>query len=1172
MKKLFILLSLLYSLSSAAQTPVPFSSLTLYTGSLDSVKYVGLIKAGSVYANRLFYGVDLVKTRLLISDTAAMLSAYRRIADLAQVAMTGSYTDLINKPTLLTVGNGLLNNSGVVEWGGNQPLTKSVFIAGSPWDIQFGTSSITAGASLNSFRVFTHNGWTLSDSATGSNPAKIFANSGTITIQGAGTLFINMATNIQLFNIATNADSTTYKPLEISSGGLIRKGVWYNQSPMTTLGDLPYEDGTPKPVRLAGNTTTTKKFLTQTGDGAISAAPLWDVLIAADVPTLNQNTTGTASNITGVLGASSMPALTGDVTNSSGSLATTISSNVVSNAKLATMGGHTFKGNNTGSTANAIDLTATQATAELNTFTTSLKGLVPSPGSTNGFFLKDDGTWAAPAGGGFSNPMTTLGDIIVENSTPAAARLAGNTTATKKFLVQTGNGSISAVPAWDIIIAGDVPTLNQNTTGSAGSISGTNVITNANIVQAAANSFKGNNTGSAATQIDLTVAQAKTLLAINESDVSNLTTDLGNKQSITTAATGLTAAGTTQGTALALSGNNSIQEVTTAAASTGVKLPTATSSSWIMVVNRGANALTVYPATSGIINGQSANAGYTLAAGASRTFIGKDATSWYTQTSFTAGDAATTDGSSALTVTGIKGASVPSLTNGFLKYTGSWTFDNSTYLTANQSISFTPGAGDVTGSASGATSLTPTLTIGTNVVSNAKAAQMAANTLKGNNTGSTANAIDMTVSQAKTLLAITESDVANLSTDLSNKQPVTTVATGLTAAGTNQATGLVLSGANSLQEITTAASGTGAVLPTASTTASVSIINRGANAIVVYPASGASINGQSANTGFTLPVNGAITFQGKSSTAWYTDNSFQNGDVNTTDGSAALTIGTNKVTNSQLAQMSANTIKGNNTGSTANAADLTVAQTKTLLAITESDVASLTTDLSAKAPIDNPTFTGLLTLPTGTSSVAPLNIPSGTLLTTATAGKVENNGYSLFFTPTGTQRGIMANYQFATIASGTVALSSATGLQSLFASANDAVSLSANTTYRFEGDYFITKGTTTTCTVNTGFTYSGTMATIAYAAMGMSAAADANATTQGVYVDRLTSTAITATGVAAGVMLHISGRLVTTTAGTLTPQIAFSAAPGGTNTVNAPTYFEIWPVGIDTMTSIGAWQ
>lgn len=74
---------------------------------------------------------------------------------------------------------------------------------------------------------------------------------------------------------------------------------------------------------------------------------------------------------------------------------------------------------------------------------------------------------ASGGGGGFTNPMTTLGDIIYEDATPAAARLAGNTTSTRKFLRQTGTGSVSAAPAWDTLVAGDVPNLDASkiTTG-----------------------------------------------------------------------------------------------------------------------------------------------------------------------------------------------------------------------------------------------------------------------------------------------------------------------------------------------------------------------------------------------------------------------------------------------------------------------------------------------------------------------------------------------------------------------------------------------------------------------------------------------------------------------------------------------------------------------------------
>lgn len=90
----------------------------------------------------------------------------------------------------------------------------------------------------------------------------------------------------------------------------------------------------------------------------------------------------------------------GDITVSSGATVWTIDNNVVSNAKAAQMAANTIKGNNTGATANATDLTATQATAMLDVFTSSAKGLAPSSGGGTTNFLRADGTWAAPSGGG----------------------------------------------------------------------------------------------------------------------------------------------------------------------------------------------------------------------------------------------------------------------------------------------------------------------------------------------------------------------------------------------------------------------------------------------------------------------------------------------------------------------------------------------------------------------------------------------------------------------------------------------------------------------------------------------------------------------------------------------------------------------------------------------------
>lgn len=49
---------------------------------------------------------------------------------------------------------------------------------------------------------------------------------------------------------------------------------------------------------------------------------------------------------------------------------------------------------------------------------------------------------------GFANPMTTLGDVIYGGASGAPTRLAGNTATSRQFLTSTGNGTISAAPAY----------------------------------------------------------------------------------------------------------------------------------------------------------------------------------------------------------------------------------------------------------------------------------------------------------------------------------------------------------------------------------------------------------------------------------------------------------------------------------------------------------------------------------------------------------------------------------------------------------------------------------------------------------------------------------------------------------------------------------------------------
>jgi hypothetical protein len=138
------------------------------------------------------------------------------------------------------------------------------------------------------------------------------------------------------------------------------------------------------------------------------------------VRSLNSSAVPTCASIA----AADMPALTGDVTTSAGAVATTIGAGKVTNSMLA----------------GSIDLTS------------KVTGALP---------LANGGTGQTAKAAAFDalSPNTTLGDLTYHNGTNSV-RLAGNTTATKKFLTQTGNGSVSAAPGWNAIVAGDIPDLS----------------------------------------------------------------------------------------------------------------------------------------------------------------------------------------------------------------------------------------------------------------------------------------------------------------------------------------------------------------------------------------------------------------------------------------------------------------------------------------------------------------------------------------------------------------------------------------------------------------------------------------------------------------------------------------------------------------------------------------
>jgi hypothetical protein len=134
----------------------------------------------------------------------------------------------------------------------------------------------------------------------------------------------------------------------------------------------------------------------------------------------------------------------------------------VTNKFLAQMATLTVKGNNTGGTANPIDLTVAQVNAILPVFTATLNGLTPLSGGGTTNFLRADGTWASPSG------ATVLNTPVVAAN--GSAFIAGTTTGTGSTVVLSAAPAVTG--AWTLTDAGSIVNASDTTKKLAVSLSG----------------------------------------------------------------------------------------------------------------------------------------------------------------------------------------------------------------------------------------------------------------------------------------------------------------------------------------------------------------------------------------------------------------------------------------------------------------------------------------------------------------------------------------------------------------------------------------------------------------------------------------------------------------------------------------------------------------------------
>lgn len=161
-----------------------------------------------------------------------------------------------------TVTSVAISGPSIVSWSGS-PITTSGTLTGTL--ASQSANTVFAGPSTGSPAAPTFRALVAADLPAGT---------GTVTsvdVSGGTT------------GLTTSGGPVTSSGTITVAGTLNETHGGTNQTTYAT-GDTLYASASNTLSKLSGNTTTTKKFLTQTGDGVNSAAPAWGTIATSDVP------------------------------------------------------------------------------------------------------------------------------------------------------------------------------------------------------------------------------------------------------------------------------------------------------------------------------------------------------------------------------------------------------------------------------------------------------------------------------------------------------------------------------------------------------------------------------------------------------------------------------------------------------------------------------------------------------------------------------------------------------------------------------------------------------------------------------------------------------------------------------------------------------------------------
>jgi trimeric autotransporter adhesin len=308
---------------------------------------------------------------------------------------------------------------------------------------------------------------TLNQNTTGS--AATLTTGRTISITGDlayTSPSFNGSTNVTaagtLATVNANVGSFTNASITVNGKGLITAAS-SGTAPVTSVtGTSPVASsgGTTPAISLSsGYGDTQNPYASKTANFVLAApngvagVPTFRAIVAADIPTLNQNTTGTASNVTGTVAVAN------------GGTGATTAATARTNLGATTVGSNFFTlANPSAITFVRINADNTVSTLDAATFRTAI-----GAGTGSGTVTSVTGTSPVVSSGG-TTPAISLATGYGDTQNPYASKTAN-------FFLAAPNGTAGA-PTFRAIVAADVPTLNQNTTGTASNVTGTVAIAN----------------------------------------------------------------------------------------------------------------------------------------------------------------------------------------------------------------------------------------------------------------------------------------------------------------------------------------------------------------------------------------------------------------------------------------------------------------------------------------------------------------------------------------------------------------------------------------------------------------------------------------------------------------------------------------------------------------------